>query len=268
LTEIVIPDGVESIGVGAFSNCSSLTEIVIPDSVESIGDQAFRGCSSLTEIVIPDGVMSIGSYAFYYCSSLTSVVIGDSVTSIGYGAFQGCKNLQTVYYKGLAEDWAEIKIGNNNSYLTDATRYYFSESEPALNEAGEAYDGNYWKYDTDGETPVVWVVGSLGLEYTLNADGVSYSVTGIDDGTVKKVIIPPTYNGLPVTAIGDDAFAWCTQLVSVAIGKNVKKIGSGAFAICANLKTVYYQGSEDEWRSFQFMTLARILTTLQSIITA
>ena len=38
--------------------------VVIPDGVTSIGDSAFSWCSSLTGITIPDGVTAIGNCAF------------------------------------------------------------------------------------------------------------------------------------------------------------------------------------------------------------
>ena len=132
---------------GAFSNCSNLTNITILDSVTSIGDGAFTSCSSLTSVVIGDGVTNIDEWSFVYCDSLTSVVIGDSVTSIGDGAFDYCSSLTGVYYKGTADDWAKISIGDFNYKLTSATRYYYSESEPT-----EA--GNYWRY-VDG-VPTKW----------------------------------------------------------------------------------------------------------------
>lgn len=50
ITELVIPDGVTSIGDWAFYNCSSLTSITIANSVTSIGYSAFSGCSDLTDV--------------------------------------------------------------------------------------------------------------------------------------------------------------------------------------------------------------------------
>ncbi len=52
IKEVVIDNGVTSIGGFAFDTCSALTTITIPDSVTSIGDDAFCDCDALTSITI------------------------------------------------------------------------------------------------------------------------------------------------------------------------------------------------------------------------
>ena len=158
LTSIEIPSSVTSIGEFAFYGCSGLTSIEIPSGVTSIGISAFFGCSSLNSIEIPNSVTSIGVYAFRDCSSLTTVIFGENsqLTSIGNSAFYGCSGLDVVYYGGINQSaWDVIEIGNDNTALTSATRYYYSENEPNLNADGTAYDGNYWHYV--GGVPTIWV---------------------------------------------------------------------------------------------------------------
>ena len=48
ISEVVLPDGLESIGAGAFGNCTGLDSIIIPSSVSRIGDGAFSGCSIIS----------------------------------------------------------------------------------------------------------------------------------------------------------------------------------------------------------------------------
>ena len=142
----VIPEGITEVGSYAFSGRKQLANIVIPDSVTSIGSEAFDSCSSLESVIIPDSITSIGDSAFYYCFSLESVTIPDSVTSIGDSAFW-CSNLTEVYYNGSEAEWNSIYIGYANAPLWNATRYYYSETEPTE-------EGNFWHW-VDGKV-VVW----------------------------------------------------------------------------------------------------------------
>jgi hypothetical protein len=73
---ITIPEGVTSIGTGAFWGYG-ITNVSIPDSVISIGANAFRD-NELTTVAIPDSVRSIGNYAFDD-NSIDSFSIGSNV---------------------------------------------------------------------------------------------------------------------------------------------------------------------------------------------
>lgn len=116
IDEIIIDEGVTSIGKWAFYDCSNLTEITIPEGVTSIGDNAFDDCGKLTEITIPEGVTSIGDWAFSKCSSITEITISDSVTSIGCGAFSGCSSLR------------EITIPDSVTNIVDEDRYSWARN--------------------------------------------------------------------------------------------------------------------------------------------
>ena len=93
IKNVVVGDGVTSIGDVAFFECSSLTSVTIPDSVTSIGDSAFQYCSSLESINISDSLSKIPDSCFSGCSKLTNITLPNRLTSIGDSAFFECSSL-------------------------------------------------------------------------------------------------------------------------------------------------------------------------------
>ena len=77
-----------------------------------------------------------------------------------------------------------------------------------------------------------------GLKYELSYDGTSYSVIGIGTCTDRDIVIPSTYNNLPVTSIAEKAFYECSSLTSVVIPDSVTSIGLYAFRGCSSLTSV------------------------------
>ncbi len=96
LRNISIPNSVTTIGGGAFGLCTSLESIEIPNSVTTIDAQTFAYCYNLANVEIPNSVTTIGEMAFAYCYNITSVEIPDSVTTIGEMAFAYCTSLTNV----------------------------------------------------------------------------------------------------------------------------------------------------------------------------
>ena len=89
---------------------------------------------------------------------------------------------------------------------------------------------------------------SEGLEFELNADGKSCTVTGIGSFKGTNLVID-TYNNLPVTSIGDYAFSRCDSLVSITIGGSVTSIGDSSFYSCENLVSITVDEDNTAYKS-------------------
>ena len=102
LTEVTLPDGLQSIGDNAFRYCIGLTKIDLSGytRLTNIGQQAFYGCTGLTEIDLSSctGLTTIDCEAFFYCYSLTSIDLSGctGLTIVGKEAFSYCTDLTEI----------------------------------------------------------------------------------------------------------------------------------------------------------------------------
>ena len=143
-----------------------------------------------------------------------------------------------------------IEDGNGNSiyvygfYNADGSaRFDAMENQPAVGDMVTVYAiiGNY----NGSQIKNAWMIehypavdGSVGLTYSLNEDGASYTITGRGVCPDSNIVIPAEYKGLPVTHIGEDAFANDSTITSVTIPDSVTEIGSWAFGGCERLTSV------------------------------
>ena len=237
LTSVYIPNSVTSIGDWAFSNCNSLKAFTvdsangyykaisgvlfnkegtilvsypkgrtgysysIPNGVTTIGDNAFFHCDGLTSIEIPNSVTTIGFQAFVDCRGLTSIEIPNSVTSIGNDAFSCCNGLTSVYIPNSV-----TTIGRGAFYRCNSLKTFTVDSA-----------NDYYK-------------SVLGVLFNKEGTVLVYYPAG---KTANSYSIPNS-----VTAIGESAFANCSDLTSVYIPNSVTTIGYGAFYDCDNLTSV------------------------------
>lgn len=96
LKSVVIPNSVTDIEYAAFSGCTGLSSVVIGNSVANIEDSAFQNCYSLLSVEIPNSVKRIGNFAFSGCSGLKNVNMPNSVLNLEGGAFCFCTGLMSV----------------------------------------------------------------------------------------------------------------------------------------------------------------------------
>ena len=96
IENVIIKEGITSIGIEAFAGCINLKQVDISETVANIGNGAFEGCCNLSKIKIPNKVTEISDIVFRDCSNLESIEIPEGVTLIGGGAFLNCSNLSSI----------------------------------------------------------------------------------------------------------------------------------------------------------------------------
>lgn len=212
LYTVEIPEGITSIGAGAFRWCEYLSEARIPQSVIDIGSGAFQGCEclksiqlprnmkhiseetfmdcGLNSIRIPRGIETIENGAFRGCSELTRIQIPDSVTTIGEEAFSGCSSL------------SEISLSEN---IDQIGQYAFSSCKSITTFA-------------------------IPRKLSFIPAGMFFKCYNLYD-----IHIPNT-----IEEIGDQAFDTCRRLTNIVIPAATVRIGAWSFAGCTELRNVTF----------------------------
>ncbi len=85
--------------------------------------------------------------------------------------------------------------------------------------------------------------------FTYEVKNGEVTVTKVDTAISGNVTIPSELGGLPVVAIGENAFADCAKLTGITIPASVATIGDNAFVGCSGLKNVNYAGTQAQWEA-------------------
>ena len=116
---------------------------------------------------------------------------------------------------------------------------------------------------------------ATGLQYEVNADGESCTITGMGTCTDTAILVPTEIDGYTVTAIAERAFAGCETITDMQLPDTVTEIGAFAFYQCKNItaltlptslkqvkegafldvksiETVHYSGSLADWCQIRF----------------
>lgn len=192
----------KSIGEYAFRE-SGLTDVVLPQSVESIEHGAFLGCK-MTELDIPANVASIGENAFLRCSKLASLKVNwKTPIDIQEKAFPTRSNVVL-----------HVPLGCKAAYEAAEVWKDFKEITDDYTEGGVTFaskdDGTLMLSNADNTSV------QIRIPSTLTVDGQEYSVTGIGESafenyeTLETVSIPGS-----IAEIGEKAFAGCKNLVAI-----------------------------------------------------
>ena len=250
LTEVNLPDSLQTIGSYAFKDCTALTGIKLNEGLVSLGDHAFDGCIGFAQLpVFPASLKTIGNYGFANCDGLTSVTVPTTVTSIGDYGFYGCDNVAELTLPNTQLSLGTYAFGNMKALrtVTLPVDYDFSYNP---------FSSNYTNEHTDGVTTIHFTVGQTGaMTNRLNngnslfshnktlvyqsrnsvqtidfEEGIthigSYFISSGSD-TLTSVTLPST-----LKTIGERSFYACKNLQGVVLPEGLTTIGSYAFYDC------------------------------------
>lgn len=263
--ELVLPKHLETIGIGAFSGCTSLRHVKLQGhnygeeniadvALKRIESTAFRNCSSLESAVFPETLLYIGADAFNGCAALADIKIPTSVTEIDACAFEG-----TAFYKNRS-NWTDNKALYINNHLVrvwaDTATGAFEIRDGVVSVSEEAFKGCteitsvkipasvtvFDKYAFEG------CVGLTSVEYAGNftqylaikflndtASPMFYASTLTIEGATGVIEIPKGTTSIPAGAFRG------SSITGVVIHKEVESIGSQAFKDCASLEYIFIE---------------------------
>ena len=224
IEKIQFPETVKSIGDYAFASCRYLTEVILPEGLDSIAYGAFSNCELLETIEFPTTMKFFGEEAFYGCHNLMNVVsnienpkeISESVFGYGYSSVYSQATLWVP--KGKIDSYKRTGGWNNfNSYdellhdiLTKPTIKYDGHHLVMTNDP-EQRAKIY--YSTDGSEPIILysdtvalsnlgVIQAISKRYgSYTVDTARYEVTYVYDGVTAR-----TASG----GLLKNAFEWCS----------------------------------------------------------
>ena len=273
-TAIVIGEGVDSIGDGAFMSLEEVTSVTLPVSVQSVGAYAFSGCVGLEEVIFPDdvnGLKGIGEWAFADCDTLT-VSLPVSMLYVAENAFAYSLGTVVVEYAGTLEQWMEVCEGDlGDKVIVNCSDAVIDPSKLPI--TGTCGENLTWSLDR--ETGVLTISGTGTMADYNDSDnlspwhnaGVTVTELVVEEGVASIGSYAFVGMGLQIVnlpgsveSIGDNAFAACTGLSKVTMNEGTRTVGEYAFADCEVLAKVIVPGSMESIADTAFSDCPSYLT--------
>lgn len=257
-TEVVIPEGTTRIERGAFNDCDQLANVSLPSTLTYIGANAFAGCIALDKIVLPDRISGISTNPFGSGVELIDKIYANAGSTTAKTLEKNNITYIAIAYPQsitLSDSNLELISGKDATLtVTEAT----GDPEPTNTDVEwKSSDENVATVDENGNIKAVGegtatitatcvgknvdeenyasascTVKVLGIEknftYSINEDN-EVVIEGYDGGYKHRPEIPSEIEGLPVTAIADNAFADVDAISTVTLPNSIKSVGENAF---------------------------------------
>ena len=211
---------------GAFES-SSIKKISLPTGFE-LGDEAFNNCTALTEVEFPSDMKHIPYGIFNGCTSLKEVVIPEGIEYFG-SIFNGCTSLE----KLTLPSTLEYITGTPFKDCTTLKEVHISDLKAWCN-VDFTDNGRLSSDNSPFFTRAALFVNGKQVTDLVIPDGVKEIKPGTFNGAsgIKTLTVPAS-----VEKIGTFAFAGCADLEEINLTNGLVTISDNAFAVTA-IKTL------------------------------
>lgn len=234
VTTVHIPNGIETIGVNAFSN-SEIECVVLPESVTRISKFAFEACEKLKTVIICGKRMTIEDSAFSYCSNLQSLVIFSTEISFSEFIFRRVsvtpllENRSLCFYCPQGSPVIQYAFTKKKNYAIIDPKYVSDSAENIVasckNLAKQIVPVNALSIQGDTLIECNWTILNENCSVCVPAFVRHIADKAFKEaGCIAEIILP---NGLKT--IGKEAFMQCSAK-KIVVPASVEQIGEAAFA--------------------------------------
>lgn len=186
-------------------------------------------------------LLSVTLFSGCTISSL-SVADTDNAPVVSPSSEIGATGVTSSSFSGSYDEMADVN-GDGKNTISDVTELL---NVLALDNAEERFD-----IDGDGIVDIRDVTALLNFlsgnrentdvfRFLKNEEGGYYTVVGIEEPAPAQLVIPSSYNGLPVKAIENYAFYGRSTIESVILPKEIESIGAYAFSGCYHIRSVSF----------------------------
>ncbi len=270
------PSSLKIIDENALLNCSSLSSIKIPASVTTIGVDAFSGCTALKTVTIESSEI-LAKVTGNDSSVLGGLLANAETVRVSSSIDKRTNSFLNKYIMRSYDGYNVYDLTRQITNYTVTYHFWKNNSEvrsisgkvgdgpvdiPSVDYVGENYNVytlDHWEdaygYEVDlGSISYnihIYAVYDISISkevetedgYILRSVSKGWMLTRLPTGE-KNVIIPSSYNGLPVVSIAANVFDGAV-LDSVVIPSSVTRImGNWSFSHCNIGELIFEEGDE------------------------
>ena len=232
---VIIPEGVERIGIKAFYSCDRLTKVVLPSSIREIGSLAFSQCRNLDilvsyiqnpPVIVNDVFKTENSYDFRnVVTHPNTTLYVPAGTKTAYEALE------------VWSQFSRIEEGDFVETIVDGLKYACSAGGTT---ATVVYDDSYntiqkvsipESVTISGKTYRVTRVGNLAFYDCFNITSMSLpeGIESIGNSAFRLVTLSECVLPSTLRIIGERAFEYVSNVTTMIVPEGVKCIGNYAF---------------------------------------